>query len=97
VIGVYAVVPSKRAMENVSVPAVELVSVLHTSTGIVGSVKLGAVGVEVVVNASNVAPAAVSLMSYTSVALPVHAGAAPRHHCAIGPGRPRGKIVWSYG
>jgi hypothetical protein len=51
-------------MENVIVlPLAELVTLLHTSMGVVGKVKLGAVGVEVVVNASNVAVLVVSLMS----------------------------------
>jgi hypothetical protein len=42
---------------------VELVKVAQTSTGVVGNEKLGAVGVEVVVNASNVAPGVVILRS----------------------------------
>ena len=63
VVALYAFVPSYRAIENVIVPSAEPVSVLHTSVGIVGRVKLGAVGVAVVVKASKVAPPVVSLMS----------------------------------
>jgi hypothetical protein len=49
-------------MENVIAPVVESVSVRHTSVGMVGREKLGAVGVAVVVKASKVAVGLAILM-----------------------------------